>query len=255
VGQRETSIVTGSSSGGGGGSMGMMSFLLALIALLKRIRYRVRFLVAMMCCIPFTAQANQPCTLEMLHCYYLGAQVGVVHNKIGASDMDARLANAGYVTRTSMSGQTRLGGELLAGYRWNKWSTELGYSYLGRIDTVIAGNTPIDAAYLRAISVAHPRSGEGWKLAALYHIPFKDHWEAYLRGGAFYWRNTQRANSVYRDDMVRDRRLDPFMGLGLQYRPIKEKMSLSAELTMHELDGETVMMFGFSLRYRLKRWH
>jgi hypothetical protein len=254
VGQRETSIVTGSSSGGGGGgSMGLMSVMLAFIALLRRMRSSLRVALALLCCVPFVSYADEYCTDELFHCYFAGGQVGVVHNQIGASDMDARLAKDGYDTSTSMKGQTRIGGELLGGYRWEKWSVELAYAYLGRIDTVIAGKTPIDEAYLHAISIAHPRSGEGAKLAALYHIPIKDKWEAYVRGGGFYWRNTQRADSVYRDAVVKDRKLDPVLGLGIQYRPVKNKMSLAGELSFYRLDGETVTMLGFSLRYRIKR--
>ncbi len=273
VGQRATSIVTGTSSGGGG-SMGGFAVLLGVFAMVRRTmarRTRVRRILvrafswriavafaSMLFALSATAKEEEEgrdgkCFDERLHCYYLGGLVSLVRNSDGASDMDDRLRTQGFVTQTSLTGQTRFGGAVFGGYRWEHLAAELSYAYLGRMDTVVAGNTPVDQTYLRAISAAHPRSGEGPQASALYFHELNRQWEAYGRLGVFYWRNTLSAEGRGRFADIDGRQFDPFVGLGLQWHKPEKRWMLTAEFQPYRLDSELVMALNVGFKYRIGR--
>ncbi|MBC7982984.1 MAG: outer membrane beta-barrel protein [Candidatus Obscuribacterales bacterium] len=192
------------------------------------------------------------CSDTGFHCYYVGGNVAIVRNTDDAGDMDSRLASQGYTTSTDLSGQTRFGGEVFGGYRWEKWAAELTYAHLGRMDTVINGSTPVDPEYLRAISKAHPRSGEGPQLSALYHLRMNDRWEWSFRGGVFYWRNTLSAEGFGRYSDVKDRQLDPFAEVGAQRRRVGQRWSVVAGVRVYVLDGEAVTAIQLGAKYLIR---
>lgn len=264
IGQRSTSIVTGTSSGGGG-SMGNFAALLCMLSLLRlraarwsRIVFAAfigAFLSVGLSAGALAADAKDNrdrCANGMRHCFYVGGTLGLVRNSDGAAEMDERLRAQGYVTSTSLSGQSRLGFGLFGGYRWERLAAELSYTHLGRMDTIVAGNTPVDATYLRAVSAAHPRSGEGPQLSALYHLPINEKWEAFGRGGYFYWKNTLSAEGFGQYDDLAGRRFDPFVGLGIQWHKPEKKWSIKGELQAYKLDSETVLMVAAEFTYRVK---
>lgn len=238
IAARVNSVVTGTSSGGGGGAMGGFVFVLSLLTMLRRSTRSVWQVFCLAMLMPFCLQAaeaadaasSEPpakdqadCQPDLLHCFYVGGALTRVHNSANAQDMDARLAAQGYVTQTSLSGQSRLGGILFGGYRWRHVAAEIGYAHMGTMHTVVAGLTPVDDAYLRAISIAHPRSGKGPQLSVLGYVSLQHNLEAYGRIGWFYWRNTLSAEGFSRYADVNGQQLDSYAGLGLQLRPVYRK--------------------------------
>jgi uncharacterized repeat protein (TIGR01451 family) len=269
VGQQQSSVVVGSSSGGsGGGSMGWSVLLLLAFALLYRVHTVRRFrlmqtaaIAAASIALAPISQAEdntsnaQPCLENGQHCYYGGASIGLIHNNSGASDMDNRLAAQGYTTHTTLTGQTRLDGSIHFGYRWEHIATELTYAYLGRMDTRVEGLTPVDQPYLHAISLAHPRSGEGPQANVLGYWPLKKDWELFGRVGLFYWRNTQTAEGFSRYADNKDRTFDLFYGVGLQFPTIRRRWLPRAEFQLYKLDGETLTSINATISYRFDWKH
>lgn len=114
------------------------------------------------------------------------------------------------------------------------------------MDTRIAGDTPVDDAYLQAISRAHPRSGVGPQAAVLATLPLSEHFELFGRAGVFYWKNLQTARSGGQSVRGTDRRLDPMISLGLSFNP-RPRWSLRAAADLYHLDGEKVSTIQLAL--------
>ena len=183
---------------------------------------------------------------------YVGGTGMFVRNNVDADEMDARLLDRGYVTDTELSNQSRFGGSVYAGHRWRYAGLELGYTDLGRLDTRVSGDTPITPEYLRAISVSHPRSGNGLQLSALAFLPLNDTLDVQGRIGLFRWRSTMAAQSTAEYDDVDDRATDLLLGLGARYR-FSERWSVSLEWTGYELDNEKLQTLGVGVQYRAPR--
>lgn len=167
----------------------------------------------------------------------------------GGGEMDARLTQLGYATSTQLSGQSRLGGKVFAGYRWNLLEVELGYADLGRMDTRVVGPSPVTDDYLRAISRSQPQSGAGPQLSGVLHWPVHERVDVFGRLGLFYWRSTMSADDTAQFSSARDRALDPFAGLGIGYRA-SQRWSLQAEWNRYDLAGESVNALGLAVQRR-----
>lgn len=256
IAKMENSVVTGTSDGGGGGAMGLFGIVLGLLAVSRAQMRRSIAATVSTCMLPLALHAadNDPqhnCKVQAVGCYYIGVTLGLAHNSDGASEMDDRLAAQGYVTQTDLNGQSRFAGALFGGYRWTRFAAEFGYAHLGRMDSRVEGMTPVDDDYLRAVSLAHPRSGEGLQASGLVFIPFNEQWEVFGRAGLFYWRNTLSAEGFSRYTDTRERQTDPYLGLGARLDPLYKNWSLRAEAQLYKLDGDSLTYFGIGLTYRL----
>ena len=209
-----------------------LAMLFAWRVLRKRRAWLAPLLIA-----PLVASGAAPS--NQLHRWYAGLSVASVHNSDGAAEMDRRLTADGYMTTTTLSGQNRFGGSLFAGYELGRFSLELGYVTLGRMDSRIRGSTPVDDVYLAAISRAHPRSGEGPQGSLLATLPLNDRFELFGRAGLFYWKNLQTARSGGQSVHGTDRRLDPMVSLGVSYHP-SYRWSLRAAAELYRLEDENV---------------
>lgn len=247
VGELENTIVTGTSGRGGGGAVGMEWLLFATLALVRRLRRRVLcFLLAML---PVAVFAQKADSEDQGRGFYVSFTAAQVRSTVDAADMDARLAAQGFTTDTRLSGESRFGAMLDAGYRWRYFGVELGYAHLGKLHTVVEGTTPVDDDYLRAISLAHPRSGAGPRLCALAFIPLGERWELFGRAGGFYWRTTMSAEGRGRFTDVQGRQLDPVLGLGARFK-MSERTAIVLEFDRYRLDGENVNAAGIGILYR-----
>jgi hypothetical protein len=201
---------------------------------------------------PLAAMAQEQDSEAQHQGFYVAFTAAQVSSTVDAADMDARLAAQGFTTRTSLSGENRFGAMLDAGYRWRYFGIELGYAHLGTMHTVVEGITPVDETYLRAISLAHPRSGAGPRLSALAFIPLGERWEFFGRAGGFYWRSTMSAEGRGRYEDVQGRELDPLLGVGGRLR-MGPRITLLLEFDRYRLDGEAVNVMGLGVQYRLQR--
>ena len=120
------------------------------------------------------------------------------------------------------------------------------------MDSRVAGLTPIDDTYLRAVSLAHPRSGEGpqGSIVGWWHLT--ERLELMGRAGLFYWRNLQSARGGAQLARDTERKLDPTFGIGLHWSA-RERWRVGLELDAYRLDGETVRVINASILYRLRR--
>jgi uncharacterized repeat protein (TIGR01451 family)/fimbrial isopeptide formation D2 family protein len=250
VARKVESVVTGSSVGGkkGGGVMGLECLILAMLVLWRAWPRRFRRLAAVCLALPVMASAAEP-RVDSSY-WYGGLSLASVHNADGAREMDARLAAQGYDTETSLSGQHRMGGSLFVGYSWRWLAGELAYVSLGRMDTRIEGNTPVDEEYLTAISLAHPRSGEGPQLSAQASWPVSRRLGVIGRVGLFYWRNTLTAETASTGVSGNERRLDPVWSLGLRYQA-SERIAVRARADMYRLDGERLTVLELAATWRI----
>jgi uncharacterized repeat protein (TIGR01451 family)/fimbrial isopeptide formation D2 family protein len=249
VARKVESVVTGSSVGGkkGGGVMGLECLILAMLVLWRAWPRRFRCLAVVCLALPVMANAAEP-RVDSSY-WYGGLSLASVHNADGAREMDARLAAQGYDTETSLSGQHRMGGSLFVGYSWRWLAGELAYVSLGRMDTRIEGNTPVDKEYLTAISLAHPRSGEGPQLSAQASWPLSKRLDVIGRVGLFYWRNTLTAETASTGVSGNERQLDPVWSLGLRYQA-SERIAVRARADLYRLDGERLTVIELAATWR-----
>ncbi|MEO8061606.1 MAG: hypothetical protein ABI821_02550 [Pseudomonadota bacterium] len=249
VAQRVEGVVTGSSQGGsgGGGAVGIEILGLMMLVALRLARKRSTWMAPLLIG-PLIANGAEPS--DVVHRWYAGLSVVSVHNSDGAAEMDRRLAAEGYTTTTTLSGQHRFGGSLFAGCELGRFSFELGYVTLGRMDSRINGSTPLDDIYLGAISRAHPRSGEGPQAALLATLPLSDRFELFGRAGLFYWKNLQTARSGGQSVHGTDRRLDPMVSLGVSYHP-GSRWSLRAAAELYRLEDQKVTTLQLGIVRRL----
>jgi len=163
--------------------------------------------------------------------------------------MDKRIAREGYQTQTQLSGQTRLGGSLYAGYRWPSLSLEVAYVDLGSMTTRVSGTSPVTDDYLLAISRSHPQSGSGPQFSATGYLPIHERMELFAQGGVFYWRSNMSANGRSRYRAVDDRSFDPMLAVGMNYR-LSQRWAAHAQWSGYRLAGEHVNTLSLGLSYR-----
>jgi uncharacterized repeat protein (TIGR01451 family) len=252
VGALVTSVVTGKSAGGG--SMDGSLIVLVLLACLRATRRIRAWLIAALASVAiptlaFADERGEQNATDTRDGFYAGATVAFVHNGDDASDMDARLAAQGFVTQTHLSGRNRFGGALFAGYRRSRLALEGGYAHLGTMRTRVAGLTPVDDDYLRAIATAHPHSGKGPEASVLLFLPLSERWELFGRAGLFYWRNTLSAKELNRVRSI-ESTLDPQIGIGLETRLGGRSLALRAEVQLYRLSRETIGVAGVSVLTR-----
>jgi hypothetical protein len=182
--------------------------------------------------------------------FYLGGQIGQAQGDVGASEMNQRMAELGYVAQAKVSGQNRTAWELIAGYEYSKYlSLEAGYVDLGEVRTRLSGS-PVDIQdYLNSANLVHPRSASGYELALLGRYPFDEKNSVFLRGGLLFSGSSYQADAQTEFAKRNSDDKDVFIGFGYGYE-INDQWGLQVSAENYRIEDENIRLFGIGLRYK-----
>ena len=179
-----------SSGGGGAVSPGMLVVLgLALLLRLRRSRRNVTMALLVMVIAMASHTAAAVDWNAMRPNLYFGAALGNVASSMTTGKVTGRLEDNGYqvyatdVVRNSTSASLYVGYELP-----RQFAVELGWSYLGRTTTSLAGVAPpnLDQLLNDAASVTRG-GGDAWSLAGRYRWDLQPKLSLDLRAGPYRW--------------------------------------------------------------------
>ena len=182
--------------------------------------------------------------------FYLDGQVGLARGDVGASEMNARMAELGYSAQARVSGQNRTAWKILGGYQYSDYlAVEAGYLDLGEVRTRLSGS-PVDIAdYLNSANLVHPRSASGYEIALVGRYPFDEKNSVYVRGGLLF------ASSRYQADAQTDfakrssSDRDGFIGVGYGYE-INDRWGLHLSAENYRVENENIQLIGVGLKYK-----
>ena len=179
------------SSGGGGGVSPGMLIALGLSLLLRLSRSRRNVVAALL--VTVIAMASHSAVAADLNAMrpnlYFGAALGNVTSSLTPSKVTSRLEDDGYqvyatdVVRNSTSASLYVGYELP-----RQFAVEVGWSYLGRTTTDLAGVQPPDLAQLLDDAAYVTRGGgDAWSLVGRYRWALQPKLSLDLRAGPYRW--------------------------------------------------------------------
>ena len=182
---------TSVSSGGGGAVSPGMLIVLGLSLLLQLSRSRRSVITALV--IMVIAMANHTAVAAdwnaMRPNLYFGAALGNVTSSLTTGKVTSRLEDNGYqvyatdVVRNSTSASLYVGYELP-----RQFAVEVGWSYLGRTTTDLAGVEPPDPGQLLSDAARVTRGGgDAWSLVGRYRWALQPKLSLDLRAGPYRW--------------------------------------------------------------------
>jgi len=175
---------------------------------------------------------------------YAGGSLGLTHSSQSAGDLQKELSDHGQDATVSLDG-TQRGFKTYVGWRFQQpWAVELGFARFEGLSSRIRETNvpPATSTLLKVVGDEHPIAGEGLTLA-LQYLPIDGRrWQALTRAGLWLWKSDNKFKVVSAASgnqvltkQVDERGLDPFVGLGLQYR-LADRWSLRADVERYWLD-------------------
>ena len=120
---------------------------------------------------------------------YFGGALGSVNSSLTTGEVTGQLESIGYQIKATDVVSNSTSASLYVGYELPaQFALELGWSYLGRTTTDLAGVAPPDLDQLLA-DAAHATRGGGdaYSLIGRYRIALEPKWSFDLRAGPYRW--------------------------------------------------------------------
>ena len=182
---------TSVSSGGGGAASPGMLIVLGLMVLLRLSRSRRTVTVALL--VMIMAMASQSAMAAdwnaMRPNLYFGAALGNVSSSLTTGKVTSRLQDNGYQVYATDLVRNSTSASLYVGYELpHQLAVELGWSYLGRTTTDLAGVAPPDPGQLLSDAASVTRGGgDAWSLVGRYRWALQPKLSLDLRAGPYRW--------------------------------------------------------------------
>ncbi|HEX7060732.1 MAG TPA: putative Ig domain-containing protein [Woeseiaceae bacterium] len=178
---------------------------------------------------------------------YVAANVGSADTDVGADELEGEFARTGIEADIAEVESGRIGWGAALGMPLGRgFALEAGYQNLE--ETEITFTTLSTAQNLARV---YPESGEGWTLSALYERQLSGRASAWLRAGAFDWKNefeTLRLDHEVRVDTSTASGTDFYWGAGVAWR-LGGRFSVGLEYQRFEFTRHPVGYTRCSLRW------
>jgi outer membrane protein OmpA-like peptidoglycan-associated protein len=181
---------------------------------------------------------------------YIGGSLAQAQGKVGAKEMNSRMAEFGYDVEADVSKKNRGSWGLFGGYEYSDYlALELGYIDLGKVRTRLTGS-PVDInEYLNSANLVHPRSASGGELAALGRYPLDEKSYVYVRGGLLFATSRYSSNADVDFATRKEDGRDIFLGLGLGY-DINDHLGLRVSWENYRIESENIGRLALGLLYK-----
>jgi hypothetical protein len=182
--------------------------------------------------------------------WYLGVSTGYA---IGGSQTELRetLTLQGHAITDLDLSDPEAGLRVAAGYRFRgSWAAELAYVDLGEYTSVVETKDP-PAQVARALEREHPLTGVGLSAGLKNFVYDRRRVGLYAKAGLWLWEADLEVAEVNGNSVRIDEwGIDPFIGLGLQYR-IAPRVYLRGEAERYYLDDDQVDFLTLGLQFNL----
>jgi|GEM_PF-1505935 len=243
VGALATVVVTTRGKGGGGAFDPLLLFLGGALLML---RGKSRSLI-----IATTLVAGSA-TAAAQNAWYGGVQFGPARGDVSESDVNARLADAGYDATAAFTDLDRNAWRFYAGCELTPHlGIEAAYTDLGEVSTRLEGNVVDIEEFLASANELHPHSARGFEVGLHGRYPLTQRISVGARGGILRWRSRYRAtNQDGEFNRLKDDGAGAFVGVGVEFA-VYRLWSIGVDWTSYRINDESIGFVGFGVSYRL----
>jgi hypothetical protein len=209
-------------SGGGGAMSPVILIALGLLVLLRL--GRARWVINAALLLVLIALSGRPAVAadgsELWPNLYFGGALGGVASSLTAGKVTGELAAAGYEIHATDVQRDSTSASLYVGYQLpHQFALELGWSYLGRTTTELAGVEPPDLEQMLSDAARATRGGgDAFSLVGRYALTMQPKLGLDFRAGPYYW--VTHSDLRYGENVVvnrNDRGWGYVLGLGPRY--------------------------------------